>query len=111
MVLYHAARGTKQGRPGYLVWSILDGRAALRVPWRDLLKDGKNDRPTLEMARVAMIEFERRLGEHPGGDEALPPLPTPNARVVELDTTEFYAELTRRLEEHLRKEQAREVRQ
>lgn len=108
MVLYHAQRGAKQGRPGYLLWSILDGQAALRIPWRDLLTDGKKDSIRLETIRIGMIEFERRLAEHPGGDEALPPLPTPHARVVELDTAAFYAELARRVEEY-KAEEARRV--
>lgn len=107
MALYHAARGTKQGRPGYLLWSILDGRATLRVPWQDLLKDGKNHSPTLEMVRVALIEFERDLAEYRGhGSDRVPALPTPNARMVELDTEEFYVDLARRLEEYKRTEQA-----
>lgn len=110
MVMYHAKRGAKQGRSGYVFWSILDGRAALRIPWRDLLADGRHDTAKLEMIHVACCEFERRLGEHTGGKDKLPPMPTANARVVELDMAAFYAELAPRVAEAKKREAARRER-
>lgn len=108
MVLNHPTRGTRQGRPGYLIWSILDGRTALRVPWRDLLTDGRNDHVRLETIRVALIDFERKLAEFRGQhSKQLPPMPTPNAFLVELDSTEFYAELARRLADYKMRERAK----
>jgi hypothetical protein len=107
VVMYHAQRGVRQGRAGYLIWSILDGKAALRIPWRDLLAEGRRDTAKLEAIRVALCEFERKLGEYTGlPAQQLPPMPTPGAVVVELDSTDFYRELAQRVEVANRKDQA-----
>jgi hypothetical protein len=85
-----AARGSS-----YLCWSLLDGMATMRIPWSDILPDGRLDAELVNRLRA----FERQVAELRQGDD-WPPLPTANAKIHRIDNSVFERDLTVRLESY-----------
>lgn len=87
-------RRAASGNNGYLHWSMLNGLFTMQIPWSDVLSsDGRLD---LDDVWGKLRELEAKLLARGEGDE-LPPLPTPNARVVRVDSEAFNNELASRL--------------
>lgn len=81
-------------RGSYLCWSILDGTVTIRMPWTDVLVDGRLPAQTYDTLR----KFERQVEERIDKGQAWPDLPTPNAVVTQIDNTAFERDLRHRRE-------------
>jgi hypothetical protein len=104
MSLTRHRRGASTGKNGgYLQWSLLDSQIALRIPFSDLLRDGRCDSQHVHRVRYELDMFERELAARHANDP-LPALPTPNSVIIDVDQEalgEFQNDLAGRLATHL----------